>query len=220
MPSTARNAFDANRKDIDRLLEIHADITPKGPGRKWQVDALHKASIVLLSAFWEAFCEDLAAEGLEHLVTHGADAQVLPEPLRRRVSKELDPKNQLAAWDLADGGWRTLLRTRLANLQTERNQRLNTPKTWNIKMLFGDAIGIEDVPDHWSWPGMSAVKAEQKLDALVTLRGDIAHRGSSVTAPTKPKVKTYYAHVQKLVETTEAYVGAELDKATGVPLWT
>lgn len=218
MPSQARNAFDTNRADIDRLLEIHGDVTTAGPGRKWKVGALHKASIVLLSAFWEAYCEDLAAEGVDHLVTHAANALALPAKLRDRIAKELDPKG-LGPWELADDGWRKVVRRNLADLQRERNTELNTPKTWNIKLLFTRAVGIADVPTHWVWRGMSATAAEIKLDQLVTLRGDIAHRGSSVQAPNKTQVKSLYQHVRGLVDATEAYVGAQLQAATGVAPW-
>ncbi|MEV7480410.1 HEPN domain-containing protein [Streptomyces halstedii] len=220
MTSTSRQNFDKNRGDIDRLLEIHGDVTPSGPGRKWKVDSLHKASIVLLSAFWEAFCEDLAAEALEHLVTHATDAHALPEPLRKRVAKEiLAAKDPLAAWSLADGKWRSELRSRLQALQDERNTKLNTPKTWNISKLFADSIGIVDVEHSWYWKGMSAERAGLKLDTLVTLRGDIAHRGSSLAGVTKPIVESHYTHVQQLVVLTEAHIAQELLAATGQPLW-
>ncbi|MFZ3500354.1 HEPN domain-containing protein [Streptomyces sp. 5.8] len=220
MTSQSRQNFDRNREDIERLLQIHADVTPGGPGRKCKVESLHKASIVLLSAFWEAFCEDLAAEALEHLVAHAEGAGSLPEPLRRRVAKDLElAKNPHAAWSLADNGWRTELQSRFQALQTERNTTLNTPKTWNISKLFADAIGIEDVDKHWYWKGMSVEGAAAKLDALVTLRGDIAHRGSSASGVTKGQVEQYYAHIKRLVASTETHIAAELLAVTGRPLW-
>jgi hypothetical protein len=68
MPSQARAAFENNRKDVERLMEIHGDLAGDTPGRKHGVEVLNKSAIVLMCAIWEAYCEDLAAEAVEHLV--------------------------------------------------------------------------------------------------------------------------------------------------------
>ncbi|MFE0577569.1 HEPN domain-containing protein [Streptomyces sp. NPDC058874] len=128
-------------------------------------------------------------------------------------------KNPQAAWSMADNGWRTELQSRFQALQIERNTTLNTPKTWNISKLFADAIGIEDVDKHWYWKGVSVEGAAAKLGALVTLRGGIAHRGSSASCVTKGQVEQYYAHVKRLVACAEAQVTAELLAVTGSLLW-
>lgn len=58
IPSNAILAFDESRKDIDRLLEIHQRLGGKGKGRRHQLEVLNKSAIVLISAIWEAYCED------------------------------------------------------------------------------------------------------------------------------------------------------------------
>ncbi|KIE23392.1 hypothetical protein LK08_30100, partial [Streptomyces sp. MUSC 125] len=93
MTSQARSAFNKNCEDVDRLLEIHTDITGDAPGRRWKVESLHKSAIVLLTAFWEAFCEDLAAEALTHLVDHAPKASALPGPLQQLVAKAVAVKS-------------------------------------------------------------------------------------------------------------------------------
>lgn len=135
---------------------------------------------MLLTAIWEAYCEDLSAEALEHIVKHAKAVDDLPVELRKLVAKELkkDPQD-LAIWGLAGDNWRALLRQRLADLQQERNRRLNTPKTEQINGLFREALGIMKISDAWYWEGMSRTQAARKLDSYVNLRGEIAHRGAA-----------------------------------------
>ncbi len=129
MASSARKAFDKNREDVDRLMEIHLSLAGDRPGRKYQAEVLNKASIVLLTAFWEAYCEDVAAEGLKFIVDNAIDTAALPKELRKQVAKELSGDlDELAVWKLSGEGWRPVLEQRLADLQTERNRKLNTPK--------------------------------------------------------------------------------------------
>jgi len=67
MASQARIRFDKNCEDVERLLEVHRDLGGSGRGRRRRLEVLNKSAIVLLYAFWEAYCEDIAAEGLNHL---------------------------------------------------------------------------------------------------------------------------------------------------------
>lgn len=220
MSSQARIAFNKNCEDVDRLLEIHTDITGDAPGRRWKVESLHKSAIVLLTAFWEAFCEDLAAEGLNHLVNHAPQASALPGPLQQLVAKELKgEKHDLAVWQLAGDGWRTVLSARLQRLQQERNRKLNTPKTQQISDLFGSAVGIDDVPKKWYWAGMNAQRAQDKLDDFISLRGEIAHRGSAASSVTKDQVSDYYNHLKRLVDQTERHVADVIGQSSGKAPW-
>lgn len=219
MGSLARQAFVTNCEEVERLLEIHGHITPAGRGRKWKVEALHKATVVLLTAFWESFCEDLAAEGLHHLVEHGA-ADRLPKLLRKQVADELtEEAHELAVWRLAGEGWRDVLTSRLAQMAEERNRNLNTPKSENINKLFMGTLGIKNVSHGWTWAKMPSDRAEKKLDDFITLRGDIAHRGTAAESVTKDVVTNYYSHVKHLVEHTESHIGAALQDATGTAPW-
>ena len=81
--SAAYEAYQGNRKDIERLLEIHSDVGGDKAGRKWGLEVLNKSGVVLICSFWEAYCEDLAAECLRHLVDNAKGADVLPNRLLR-----------------------------------------------------------------------------------------------------------------------------------------
>ena len=127
--------------------------------------------------------------------------------------------NDLAMWDLADAGWKTRARARLATLMAERNRRLNTPKADQIDDLFGAAIGLSDVSAAWRWKKMSVTQARRKLDGFVELRGAIAHRGAAASSVKKVQVTNYLAHVKRLVGKTGGRVNTHVKTATGKPLW-
>jgi hypothetical protein len=200
MPSKARRVFDKNAEDIDRLLEIHRDLGGDDRGRRFSLEVLNKSAVVLITAIWEAYCEDLAAEALNHIVNHLKSATALPKELKKRIAKELktDP-NEIAVWDLADSGWRTKIKSRLVALAEERNRKLNTPKSDGIDQLFADAIGLLGISGEWRWRRMTAETAKNKLDKYVTMRGAIAHRGRGLAACRKADVEDYCDHVKHLV---------------------
>lgn len=150
MASKARKAFDENVKDVNRLLELHAKEGGEKKGRRYDLEALNKSAIVLITAFWEAYCEDIAGEALAHVIKHAPDATVLPETLQKIVLNDLkNEKHDLAVWKLADSGWRAVLHDRFDNLKERRDRKLNTPKWENIDQLFRVSIGLESVSSSW-----------------------------------------------------------------------
>src|ERR1700730_6295072 len=133
MPSIAREAFDKNAEDVKRLLAIHADVGGDAKGRRYQLEVLNKSAIVLITAIWEAYCEDIVAEGIEHLVKHAKDASTLPKGIKKAIAKELkSDQHELAVWQVADNGWRTFLQSRLTQMNEARARKLNAPKTENL----------------------------------------------------------------------------------------
>ncbi|MEV4118474.1 HEPN domain-containing protein [Micromonospora sp. NPDC049645] len=220
MASNARRAFDSNSKDVEKLLDIHVQLTGTGRGRRYEVEVLNKSAIVLITSFWEAYCEDIAAEALGHLVEKCASPESLPTELRKSVAKELEAeKHDLAVWRLSGDGWRSVIRDRLALMQEERNKRLNTPKSAQIDDLFDKSLGLTRISGSWKWKGMSADQARLKLDKYVSLRGAIAHRGSASASVKKAEVTDYYQHVKELVGKTGGRINTAVKKATGESLW-
>jgi hypothetical protein len=111
-----------------QLLAIHKEIGGDKPGRR-KLDVLNNAGIVLVCAFWEAFCGDLADEALAHLIEDARDPDALPAPLQKLIARAVRAdKNELAPWKLAGDGWRRLLRDRAAELREQRNRALDTPQ--------------------------------------------------------------------------------------------
>lgn len=220
MPSKSRTAFTDNAKDVERLLEIHSDVGGDAKGRRFGLEVLNKSAIILVTAVWEAYCEDVASEALEHLVTHVPSGAALPVELKKKIAAETKAdKNDLAMWDLADGGWKQKVKARLVALTADRNRKLNTPKTEQINELFASSIGLSRVSDSWRWKKMPVSTATAKLDRYVALRGSIAHRGAADAAVKKSQVLDYFEHVKKLVAKTGGSVNSHVRAATGKPLW-
>jgi RiboL-PSP-HEPN len=220
MPSKAREAFKENASDIERLLEIHEDIGGDAQGRRYRLEVLNKSAIVLITAFWEAYCEDLAAEAVKHLVDNCEKADKLPLDLRKRIAKELkDDRHELAVWTLAGDAWKGYLISRLQGLADERSKRLNTPKAGSIVELFDTALGLKDISTRWRWQGMSMENAKSKLDGYVELRGAIAHRGKHSESCKKAHVTDYFSHVKSLVSETDRGVNSYVRQVTGKRLW-
>jgi hypothetical protein len=221
MASKARAAFDKNAKDIKRLIELHEDIGGKGPGRRYGLEVLNKSAIVLITAFWEAYCEDIASEGLAHIVKHAKTADALPDELKKAIAKKLKKEpHELELWKIADDGWRGYLSSHLEDMKVERDRRLNTPKTEQINELFRAAVGIEKMSSNWYWPNkMKADRAVAQLDEFVTLRGAIAHRGKHETAVTKKNVTDYFDFITQMVAKTGGVVNKHVRKVTKKPLW-
>lgn len=194
MASKARSAFDQNAADIQRLLDLHVRVGGDAPGRRYGLEVLNKSAIVLITAFWEAYCEDIAAEGLEHIVNNAQSADALPTELKKIVASKIrNAKHDLEVWKVADDGWRQYLRDHLDELKEARDRRLNTPKTQQIDELFKSALGIDQISGSWKWSKkMTTGRASAKLDRYIRLRGAIAHRGKHETSVTKLNVTDYF----------------------------
>jgi len=222
MPSKARIAFSENAQDIKRLLELHQETGGIAPGRRYGLEVLNKSAIVLITAFWEAYCEDIAAEGLIHIVRHASSADELPKEIKQVIAKEIkaDP-HELAVWSVSDKGWRKVLQDRLQRLQELRDRKLNTPRAENIDQLFMSALGISSISSSWKWAKkMTVERAKKKLDKYVTLRGGIAHPGKAVKSVTNAHVEDYFNFIEKLAAKTGGAVNKQVKKVTGKPLWT
>lgn len=212
-PRFTRN-FGKNVQEVRRLVQIHEHLTGTGPGRRHDVQVLHKSAIVLLVACWEAVVEDMVQRSVEIMV-RGRPAS-LPEWLRLKVARELGINR---SWELAGIGWKTVMRDNLKGVIARSIQALNTPKTEHVNGLFRNAVGLENVSRSWSWSGMSADKAEVKLDELVVLRGSIAHRVASNETIGKHDVERSIDFVMRLTAATANAVREHLSQGSGSEPW-
>ncbi len=217
--TTARVSFHLNTNDVHSLLDFHAKESGTGRGRRWQVEVLNKSAIVLLCASWEAYCEDVVSVVVEHYVDHAPNAKCLPTPLRKRISKPFNEGNRhMEAWNLADDGWRDVLRARLEDLKADRDRHLNTPKSGPLREMFRDNVGCEDITQFWKWSRIDPKSACKQLDEFVELRGAIAHRANAQAYVKKREVLMGLGHVQRLVRATDAAMNELALEVTGFPL--
>jgi len=144
----------------------------------------------------------------------------LSKGIKKPIAKELKADlNELAVWQLADSGWKAVLQSRLTQMNQTRARNLNTPKSENLKVLFSEALGIEDISKTWNWEGMSSLQAAKKLDDFVRLRGEIAHRGAGQQSVTRFQVDAFLNHVKRLVGKTGKQVNKYVKDATGQAMW-
>jgi hypothetical protein len=138
------------------------------------------------------------------------------------IAKELrEQKDSMDVWQLAGDGWQTYLRHRLTRVRQQRNRQWSNADSAKVDAFFAEVLGITKVTEAWHWwPAISVPVAKRKLDDIVTLRGDIAHRGKTLRYVKKQRVVSALSHVRKLVKVTDAKVTADLETITGVAPWT
>ena len=121
--------------------------------------------------------EDLVSASLDHMIAAATDHKAFPKYVLEPAWPQRIPG--LAAWDLAGEGWKVGLRNNMKSVLAKTIGALNTPRTAQIDELFRKVIGLEKMSSSWSWKGRSVAQSSVALDALVTLRGSIAHRVSA-----------------------------------------
>ncbi len=223
MPSNAHDKFGENKKDIGKLWTIHEEWSGVGPGagrRPAEVEVLNRAAIVFITACWEAYVEDVAMEAFDFLLANAPSASQVPAKVQALAAKSLlDDPNVLRVWDLADTGWKAVLQMHRDAAKEKWVSSLNTPKRAQVDELFESLLGLRSVSAAWLWQKMSSVDAAAKLDAHITIRGNIAHRVTHDATVYKHWGTGYLNHVERLVEKTDAAVAAHLKDALGAAPW-
>jgi len=163
------------------------------------LQVLNSSAVVLLTACWEAFVEDLALASFDWLLAECTDARIFPKKVRARASAALrDDKNELAVWALAGDGWRSVLAQHRDELVNSTVGTFHTPKAQQVDSLYESLIGLPRLSAEWRWASMPPDKARRKLDRLVTIRGNIAHRVRHVKLVRRPEVDDLVAFVNRL----------------------
>lgn len=64
MPSNARLALDTRLRDVDQLMAAHETVGGLEPGRRYDVEGLNRAAVLMLCAHFEGYVEDVMREVL------------------------------------------------------------------------------------------------------------------------------------------------------------
>jgi len=220
MPSKARATLAANKDDLERLWELHGQEAGNTPGRKYNVDVLNRAAVVMVCAAWEAYCEDVVSEAIDTIVADCQDHALLPAYLKTHVSKRIKTAaHDHSAWDMAGNGWRTVLKSNALDVLKKLTGSWNTPKTAQVNDLFSTSLGIVDISSKWKWAKNPIQATKKKLDAFVNLRGEIAHRLKPADSVHKKDGKDFYDFVCRLADIIDAEVHQVLNAATGKNYW-
>jgi hypothetical protein len=219
MASNARKTFDNNLGDINDLIEYYEQAEASFHGSSPGADVVLRSAMVLLVTYWEAYIEDIASEVVTHLTTHVSDPGELPKELKKIIAKELkEDKNELAVWNLAADGWKTLIQKRLPSLREARDRTFNTPKSRQTRDFLRASTGIQDITTSWTVESEAPESCCKTLDLLVKLRGRIAHRGKLKKHISVEFVQMHKKWFENLVTKTEEHINNEIETVTGTPL--
>lgn len=191
--------FEKNIAEVKRLLEIHKQLAGNSAGRKHNVEVLNKSAIVLLVACWEAFVEDLCATAFDFMLANAPAHNVFPDDVLALASKRLkNAADYREVWQLAGDGWRSVLQTHKVEILREHVGKLNTPKPKQVDSLFASMLGLSALSQKWTWHNVPHQKTTTKLNALVELRGSIAHQVAAGKPVRKALVLDHMAFIYRL----------------------
>lgn len=214
--SSPFDGLQQNMKDVDRLLKIHEEQTGINAGRRYKVAVLNKSGVVLITACWEAFIEDVVTTALEFIMNKISSEKKLPEELQKIVAQHLrNHKHELKVWDLAGRRWKSTA----AEILKLPVDRFHNPTSNKIDELFKKALDLKEVSENWCWRSMSKKRASERLDDYVNRRHDIAHRVKTDKVVSKEVVKAYATHVRHLAEITSNKIRDHVYTITGKNPW-
>jgi hypothetical protein len=209
-----------NLNEVSQLLKIHSKIAGPTVGAKHDVEVLNKSGIVLLVACWEAFVEDLATIAFQLQLKRANYPNDFPSEVLLAVAKRIkeDRAYEKRVWELAGEGWKTVLR-QYQDSSLKLIRRFHTPKPQPIDDLFKSLLGIARISKKWSWQLCTPAKARRRLEKLVTLRGEIAHRVSVDRSVRKKDVENAGDLIARLAVATHNAVNNTLRKRFGHRPW-
>jgi len=193
MPSAALQKFEGNLLvDVARIIESHGKLNHDGMGRRG-LGHLTRSGVLMLCAAWELYLEELLLESARVLIARAQSPDQLPVPVQKEIAKSVrDSKHELKALELAGDGWKTIYE----NLVGQTVAGLNTPKSTNVDLLFQRLLGLEKMSEEW-------FHGAALLNAFVTARGDIAHRGRDAGYVTIVQLTVYRDQVTRTVIDTD-----------------
>lgn len=205
--SLARINFDFAIEDVERLLKLHDTETRGKRGRpSRQIEVFKRAAIILSVTAWESFIEDTiraSAEEKVRVATSPTDISSTFNSVAQAWLQQSPNAPDLAAW--VGEGWKSLIKKKLDS----DLRKLNTPNSKNVRELSKRYLNI-DITAHWSWKRTNASRAAGRLDELIQLRGDLAHRGPELfrrASVRRWQVADALLLLKKLVECTERALG-------------
>lgn len=89
MPSAAHDALSVRLVDVDQLMAAHTAVGGTARGRRFEVVALNRASVLMLSAHLEGYLEDLMAESVG-AIHGGLSAQGLTQRFANPSTGNID----------------------------------------------------------------------------------------------------------------------------------
>ena len=166
-----------NLAEVRRLSAVHSEVGGTGRGRRFDLDILNKSGIVLAVACREAFVEDLARLAFDHLLAKATSPDTFPQRVLALAGAGLRAaKDEREVWRLAGDGWRAILEAHRDKTLAEFLDSFHTPRPAKVDALLEQLIGLRSVSSQWEWHKNTSEAVSKELNALIDLRGAIAHR--------------------------------------------
>lgn len=209
MPSHAFSVFNGRKKrEIIEIAEVFREINNRpGPNTKY---SLLNGALVLLVSSWEVYCEDVCKQAAQIIQNRQTlSFAQLDEKLRKDLIQyavnqykgNQDPLLEKVAM-LPDGGWRQLLVDRLQEYIPDFNTpKFSRQRGKDLNGLFRQVLGVKiscAIENFLEEQGLCA-----RLDAIVTLRGEIAHTGDA-QAEDRLSPDILRAHTASFIEAAAA----------------
>jgi hypothetical protein len=220
MTSQASTSFHINKKDVEMLWHIHAEVSVSGKKRKHKSDVLNRTAIVFISACWESYIEDVCIEGFDFLLCNVEERSKIPPKVTKIAAQELSKdKDERRIGELAGLGWKNILTNYKEAIGKHWLKRFNTPKSKQVRTLFLELLGIDDITSKWHWTDTTSETACAELDRFIGIRGNIAHRIKHEETVHKSWAKEFLAHVTSLVNLTDQAISEHLLSITATRPW-
>ena len=218
-PPHIQNFFD-NLSEINYLPSIHTVIAGTTPGRKRQVQILNKSAIVLYTACWEYYIEDLIREAFNFLLINSKKHNAFPNSVLAKASKEIkNDKDDLRVWDLAGFGWKKVLENYQKTILEKKIDHFHVPRPENIDELYSKLLGINTITNQWSWKKMCNKDAIDTLNKYVDLRGEIVHNVKTKTSVRKKDVDYYRKFLNRTAVILHNRVTTHIENLIGEAPW-
>jgi len=200
MPSKAYKTFLDLLIDVEDLIDTHRIFSGGTPGKK-KLGYLTRSGVVMLCAAWEFFNEELLLESIDIINKRNISIHDLPIEVQKTISNKVKKDaNEIKPIELAGEGWRTVWK----NVADEETQTLNTPKRDKLNLLFNKYLGILRVSHFWK------NFTPQEIDAFVSVRGDIAHKGRKAKYVRIGKLKEYFDMIKLTAIDSDSFVAEEI----------
>lgn len=187
MPSKSFKKFeDKLLVDVDRIIASHATLNHDGGGRRG-LGHLTRSGVLMLCAAWELYLEEVLIEGVEYFIEKFDSPKRLPKTVQKELAFSVkESKHELKPLELAGDGWKFLYR----NHVQETVNGFHTPKSFNLNPLFRKFLGIDDISQWWSL-------GHREIDRFVSMRGEVAHKGSDASYVTITNLKDFLVKVKQ-----------------------
>lgn len=213
--------FLGNLSEVNELMKIHTRMAGSTRGRKTNLTTLNKSAIVLLTACWESFIEDLLTDAFNFLIKEASGYKLIPQLILKNVAKELKcDKHELKIWELSDSGWKTVLIQYKDKILLDKLDYFHVPRPDKIDELFKQLLSLDKATEFWKWRKMSNTKAKKILNDFIDIRGAIAHKVKTSKRVQKKDVIFYATFLNRIGIILHNHTNQHLYSITGISPWT